>query len=1266
MATDTESRFVLAFDGKAGTINSVLQAVKSQVRAAVADIESTTAKIDAFKGLEASVQTLGKSFTAAQDRAAEFRRQIAQIQGAGGEVGKELIRSLKLVEAEITRTSKAYNRQSDQLAAMNASLTAAGVNVSKLAAEELRLAEALKTANAAAAQQSAKDLLGFKTLADVTPKIKELTAAFNTLRSSGKLTTTELAAAQQTLRERIAEVRAQVTGTAEAARAGGSTLAGFFTGSVLPALGLTASIGSVVAGLKSVIEVTQQFENALAKVGTVTTLTAEQMDALAESVRSVSRALGIDAVEATKTLYEIIRSGIDPDNALTVLKASADAAKASMSDINVVAKVGADLISAYGISAGELPLIFDKIFASMKNDGPTFADLAQGIGSVAVAAEAVGVPLDELVSLLNVMSSASGDGAGAVASLQKILVQWNTAGVRQRLRELNIEATGFTEVMRELAARGIPVTQLIDLGIASGRSAVGVAALTRNSKDLDDALARTAMAAGSTEEAITKLYNSPAARAQRFKAELQDAEINLGKLAGTGSALSVAYTRFLREFNQIPAAFREAGNVSEEANSSFLDVAKAFLQMDPLAAETARNLKALGVATQEAADKAKAIDTQIKLLGGSFGGMADALVAGIQALQGGAAKAITEAQTLADAQIAALDRSAGAIAATVAATLAIQTQLADQKLAIITANEAAVTAATDKAVAARMQALKNAGKTEQEIALETNRLRLAALQPVLAQYTDHYNKLVAQAQSYKQRVEAIEQTRIAFNEGLEKTLFGIRIAGLSAFDQYVAKVQETEKLIAKAREEGAKGNIQAAEKYTQEAIALSGTLQKAVREDGTVIVSEFEAQQKQIGLIKKAGEGLNEVYAKQGDAAKVGADATKAQIDAVLPKINELRAAVEDINRKAAEGVKLKVEGDQASFAKTEAQIAELTRERTVIIKVQEVREGTTAPAEGFAGGGLVGRLVQRFAGGGTVFRRPGWAKVPGSGDGDTVPAALNAGSFVVRKSASRYYGDGIMGRLAQGFATGGKVTRLLGSSPIAARILSRVGNEFRVGADGLGSDPGSAEYADTLAKLRQLQEQAQNLPRPSAGMGMSEWAGFIVNYFNQLSDRKKKQIKSVLEDNFEGWLAGIENARAINVPLALDFSLASLASLAYNRGGAGPGGAPTDTVPAMLTPGEWVIKQPAVAKYGSGLLHAINSMQVPRAALQNMLAPPQVRRFAYGGPVSFNTPERSMPMPGANNLTVNVNASPGDILSADNVRRWILPVLDGINKRSR
>lgn len=1316
MATDTESRFVLAFDGKSGTINSVLAAVKGQVRAAVADIESTTAKIDAFKGLETSVQALSKSFTSAQDRAAEFRRQIAQIQGSGGEVGKELIRSLKLVEAEITRTSKAYNRQSDQLAAMNASLTAAGVNVSKLAAEELRLADALKTANAAAAQQSAKDLLGFKTLADVTPKIRELTKAFDTLRGSGKLTSTELAAAQQTLRDRIAEVRAQVTGTAEAARAGGPTLASFFSGAILPALGLTAGIGSFISAISSAIGAAQRYQNELAKLGTVTNLSRDQLESYGSAVRSVARTVGVDLAEAQKAFFNLVREGIGEPQALEALRISAEAAKASFSDLNVVAKVGADLMSAYGLKAENLRLVFDQIITAAKNDGPTFEELAPSIGSLAVAAESVGVPFNELISLLNVMASASGDGAGAVAALQKILVQWNTEEVRQKLRDLNIEATDFTGVMRELAERGIPVTQLVDLGIAGARAAVGVATLTRNAGELDEALGRTANASGAAADAIAKLYDSPAARSQRFTAELQDAELNLGKLAGTGSKLSVIYTQFLREFNQIPAAFREAGNVSEEANSSFLDVAKAFLQIDPLAAETARNLKALGFATQEAADKAKAIDAQIKTLGNSFGGMSDALVAGIQELQGGAAKAITEAQTLADTQIAALDRSAGAVAATVAATLAIQTTLANEKLAIITANEAAVTAATEKAVAARMKALQAAGKTEQQIALETTKLRLAALGPVLAQYTDHYNKLVAQAQTYRQRLESIEQSRVSFNEGLEKTLFGIRIAGLSAFDQYVAKVQETEKLIAKAREEGARGNLQAAEKYTQEAIALSGTIEKAVRDDGTVIISEFEAQQKKIELIKKAGEGLNSTYAAQGDAAKTGADATIAQINAVLPRMNELRAAVDDLNRKAAEGVKIKADADLASFAATEARIAELTRDRTVTVTVKEVREGAPAPS-GFAAGGTVGEMVRRFAGGGHVFRRPAWMKVPGSGDGDTVPAALNAGSFVVRKSASQYYGDGLMGRLAKGFASGGPVgneswydrwfkrsTGRTGNAPlIDDKTGFRTGDSFQSNAPPISFD--SRPVPEELITARNVIEYAREMlnmvgeSNPLLGSLLPSIKGWITDLERNPNDndtiKKLLQAAETIGSNtylFSMWgktagsrsprnpiwfidwlqkfragdLSGAGGGGVASSTSASKFAKKFFSESMLLKSKAMAAGGTTDTVPAMLTPGEWVIKRPAVSKYGAGLLHAINSMQVPRAALQNMLAPPQVRRFAMGGPVSFNTPERSMAAPGGNSITVNLQASAADLLSIDNVRRFIIPVLDGINKRSR
>lgn len=1366
--SDQESRFVIAFDGKTGTINNVLAAIKGQVRSAVSEIESTTSKIDAFKGLEKSVDDLGKKFMSAQDRAAEFRRQIAQLQGDGKDVGTELVKALRQTEAEITRTSKAYGRQSDALAAMRSSLTAAGVDVSKLAAEELRLADALKKANAAAAQQASKDVLGLKTFSDIAPKIREAQAAFNTLRSSGKLTQTELAQAQVQLNARIAELRGQVTGAANAARAGGPTLASMFSGAIAPALGLATTFATITAGIAASVAAARDYANEQARLATVTNLSREQLDQYGSAVRTLAREVGVDLVTAQKTFTDLVREGIGEPEALLALQVSAVAAKASFSDLNVVAKVGADLMSAYGLKAEDLRLAFDQIITAAKNDGPTFEQLAPSIGSTAVAAQAAGVEFRELVAMLNVMASASGDGAGAVTALQKILVSWNTDEVRQKLNGLNIEARDFTGAMRELAGNKIPIDKLVDLGIAGSRSAVGVAALTRSAGELDAALSRADTAAGAAQSALIQLYDSPQGRSDRFNAQLQDAQVNLGNLVGTGSKLAEAATFLLRQFNEIPAAFREAERASKATDASLLSIAKAFLQTSPLAAETARSMGLFGGATQATIDKVKAADGEIKRIAASFGGLSKSLVDGIQALQAGTAKSIAEAQALADAQVAALDRSAGSIAATAAQTLAIQTRLAAEKLAIITANETAVTAALEKAIAAREAALKDGNKKERQIALETARLRLAALEPILAQYVAHYNALVAQAQSYRSRMQEIEQARLAFNEGLEKTLFNIRVSGLSAFDQYVEKVKESERLIALAREAGAKGNIQLAEKYTQEAIALSGTLEKVVRDDGTVIVGQFDVQQTKINLLKKAGEGLNKTYEEQGAAAKKGADTTVDQINAVLPRLNELQATVKALNAEAAKGAKLKLEMDQASFSQAEARIAELTRDREVVIHVREVQEKSLGgPIQRLGRGGMLGDLVQRFAGGGTVFRRPSWAKVPGSGDGDTVPAALQAGSFVVRKSASRYYGDGLMGRLARGFANGGPVpflARLAGGGYPGMRINPsakppaeiRRWIEDKWGYDPFaGYDPETGRYysnrtdtptsaptidpkkgyrsgdsfqsneppisfdtrpvPDEAITARNVLEYAREmlnmvgLSNPllgSLGPSMQRAIAAVErNPADLVQVKALLQMAETIGSNpylFAMWgkTAGatssatpiwfidwLQQHRAGDLAGGGGSVSSSTASTEFARqffGGnqllqngpgqrvkrrmAGGGSAgDTDTVPALLTPGEFVIRRSAASKYGAGLLHAINSMRISRGALANMFAAPQVARFAFGGEVGFGVPERGMPgAGGAKNYTINVNASPGDLLSADNVRRWIIPAIDDIQRRTR
>jgi len=51
------------------------------------------------------------------------------------------------------------------------------------------------------------------------------------------------------------------------------------------------------------------------------------------------------------------------------------------------------------------------------------------------------------------------------------------------------------------------------------------------------------------------------------------------------------------------------------------------------------------------------------------------------------------------------------------------------------------------------------------------------------------------------------------------------------------------------------------------------------------------------------------------------------------------------------------------------------------------------------------------------------------------------------------------------------------------------------------------------------------------------------------------------------------------------------------------------DTVPAMLTPGEFVIKKSAVQKMGAGFFDAINNMRSPVQAMAE-----HIRGFADGG----------------------------------------------------
>ena len=116
-----------------------------------------------------------------------------------------------------------------------------------------------------------------------------------------------------------------------------------------------------------------------------------------------------------------------------------------------------------------------------------------------------------------------------------------------------------------------------------------------------------------------------------------------------------------------------------------------------------------------------------------------------------------------------------------------------------------------------------------------------------------------------------------------------------------------------------------------------------------------------------------------------------------------------------------------------------------------------------------------------------------------------------------------------------------------------------------------------------------------------------------------------------------------------------------YAEGGDAKG---SDTVRAMLTPGEWVIPRAAVQKYGTAFFDAINNMDLrpPR--------PERVQHFAQGGQVGGEFGENiltpAMTDRAAKNFNVYLNASAEMLFSKENVRRFLIPVLREFERQSK
>lgn len=142
---------------------------------------------------------------------------------------------------------------------------------------------------------------------------------------------------------------------------------------------------------------------------------------LSKEVLQLSRDLGVDAVGATKALYQAISAGVPKENAIDFLRVASVAAIAGVTNTEVAVDALTTIIAAYNLKVTDAKAISDAMFQAVNIGKMTFEQLAAAIGPAAQQAQNLGVSYEELLAATATLSLTSGGASQAVTQIESAM-----------------------------------------------------------------------------------------------------------------------------------------------------------------------------------------------------------------------------------------------------------------------------------------------------------------------------------------------------------------------------------------------------------------------------------------------------------------------------------------------------------------------------------------------------------------------------------------------------------------------------------------------------------------------------------------------------------------------------------------------------------------------------------------------------------------------------------------------------------------------------
>lgn len=478
----SQKEFELLFKLKAslgGNFNSTFKSAintNNQLRDSLKNVNSLQSKIDGYTKQSAAID---KNKERLAQLNAEHDRLQQELQQTG-EPTEALRKKLEKNENQIQQTTAKIEEQEKQLNSYADELKAAGVNTDNLEEANGRL------------QKSYEKL------------------------QTSQQTLQKLNDKQQQVEQSISKTKGQLLGTIGA---------------------ISAVATAVYAGP---VQAAQQYEKAIAKVGTIADTQEVPLGTLSQQIMELSNKTGIAANAIADDVYNAISAGQKTGDAVNFVTNSTKLAKAGFAESSQTLDVLTTVLNAYGMSADKVSTVSDMLVQTQNKGKVTVGELASSMGKIIPTANASNVSLEQLCAGYAIMTSKGIAAAETTTYMNSMLNELSKSGsttdklLRQKMggsfAELMASGKSLGEILggiqEEANKSGLALSDMFSSSEA-GKAAMSL--LSNGVDGFNSSVQDMVNSVGATDSAFAKMEDTTEAKMEKAKNSIANLGIVLGQ-----------------------------------------------------------------------------------------------------------------------------------------------------------------------------------------------------------------------------------------------------------------------------------------------------------------------------------------------------------------------------------------------------------------------------------------------------------------------------------------------------------------------------------------------------------------------------------------------------------------------------------------------------------------------------------------------------------------------------------------------------------------